>query len=186
MKCKINFYYLMGNFKILHILVLSLIFSFYNCQQDPGEDIFSQIKVQNIKSPDEIDRLKNTTDMTYFVYYYKKSSKTSRMIAPILILLSNKLEHIAEILMVDCDQESFNKVKICDHTDKSKDIFPRMMVLVPPEFRFNPYTKKLNNYVDYPLEGSQVSESILFNFITKYVISRATKLTSNNIDNFLK
>jgi hypothetical protein len=176
----------MGSVKLIHILLLGILFSFYNCQQDPGEEIFSKIKVQNIKTHVELESLKNTTDMTYFVYYYKKTSKTSRMIAPILIQLANKLEHIAEILIVDCDQETFKNVKYCEHTDQTKDVFPRMMVLVAPEFRFNPYTKKLNHYTEFPLEGSQVSESILFNFITKYVLSRATKLTSSNIDTFLK
>ena len=172
--------------KLIAIFILSVFVSIYKSQDDPGEQIFDKIKAHQIKSLQEIEIFKNTTDMTYFIYYYKKSSKTSRQIAQILIPLGLKIDYIAELVLVNCEEDNIKNDKICEHKDLSQDSFPRMDILVPPEYRFNPYTKKLNQYTVFPWQGKEVSEKILFNFITKHVQSKAIKLSSSNIDNFIK
>ena len=170
--------------QLIILVILSLLISLYKSQEDPGEGIFEEISAHKIKEMNEIDILKNTTDITYFVYYYKRTSKTSRMIAPIIGILSRKLENIAEFLLIDCDEEKLKSSELCQ--TENQDLFPRMKLLVPPEYRLNPYTKKINTYAEYPLTEDKVSEPILFNFITKYIHSHSTKLSSDNIDNFIK
>lgn len=176
----------MVNLKIITILFVSGYLSLYKSQEDQGEGIFEKIKSHKIKSLQEIEILKNTTDMTYLIFLYKKSSKISRLIAPQLMILGNKLDYIAELILVDCDEINFINDTVCEHKNQTQDQFPRMKVLVPPEFRLNPYTKKMNQYYEIPFEGKEVSESILFNFITKYVNSHAIKLSTSNLDNFLR
>ena len=176
----------MINVNIISVLLISVLVCMLNTQEDSGEEIFDHIIAHKVKTLQEIEFLQNTTDMTYFIYCFKKSSKTSRQIAPLLLNMAKKLEYIAEFILLDCDEVNFINQKVCEHKNLTLDQFPRMKVLVPPEFRINPYTKKLNGYTEVPIEGKQISNQILFNFITKYVHSHAMKLSSSNIDNFLK
>ena len=167
------------------IFFLVFLVSFVSLQEDVPESVFDHILSQNITDHNQIETLKKTTDITYFVYYYKRTSKTSRLISTILIQLSQKLQYIAEILLVNCENVK-NEPKICKDDDPTKDTFPRMLVLSPPEFRMNPYTKQLNTYSEYSWNIEKVSEQALLNFITKHVVSHARKITGSTINSFLK
>lgn len=172
----------MNGYFIITVLI-NLLFVFVKSIPDIPESVFDNIVAKRPVDQSEIVTLQNTTDNTYFLLYYKKSSNHSRIIGAMLLNMAKKLENLVEILLVDCS--NFKSIECKDDHTKD-DIFPKMKVLVPPEYRFNPYTKKMNTYREVDFRENSVSENILFNFITRNIVSHSQLLTSSSIDNFLK
>ena len=146
--------------------------------------VFDDIISFKIKDMNGIQKLLEETDMTYFVYYYKKTSRNSRLGAELLKPISKKLQFLANILMVDCDEVEQKDTAGCQKDPEAADGYPKMELFSPPEYKFNPYTKKLNSHDRKVYEIPQVNENLIYNFITKSIPSRAMKLTPENFENF--
>jgi hypothetical protein len=146
------------------------------------ENIVNSIKIRNYET--ELNSLTNTTDLTYLVYYYKKSSDNSKFGAYYLKQIDRKLDYLASILLVDCDLVVPRNISHCNSPSKV-DTFPKIKLLVPPMYKFDPKTKKMNSHVEVDYNEEMVTPENIFNFISKHVPSYSTKLTKETISNFL-
>jgi hypothetical protein len=146
------------------------------------ENIVNSIKIKNYDS--ELNYLTNTTDLTYLVYYYKKSSDNSKFGAYYLKQIDRKLDYLASILLVDCDLVIPANVSHCI-SSSNVDNFPKIKLLVPPLYKFDPKTKKMNSHVEVDYNEDMVTPENIFNFISKHIPSYSTNLTKETISNFL-
>ena len=187
------------NIKILPILIIFLLFlskgvisdstgeSNSNSQADESSnDKFAEIHGFRLRHLDGIPQLLNETDMTHFVYYYKKTSPNSKLGAEFLTSISKKLLFLANIILVDCDEVEGGAEDhpMCKVDPRSTDGYPRMEIYIPPELKVNPYTKQVNSHERRTYNSNEVSENSIYNFITQNILSRSTKLNSDNFDNF--
>ena len=152
---------------ILHILFIS-------CDESsfPSFD-FSTLKGVRITNEAQIAETLNSTDMTFFAFYYKKNSESSNQVATIFSQIQHKLEFFAETMLIDCDLESLIEVAQCKNNGQDEDKFVFFEVYEPPVYKFNPYTKAMNTHTKKLFTKDKVSENILFNFITQNIVSRA-------------
>jgi hypothetical protein len=152
---------------------------------DIDESIFQAIEGLTITSEQAIRDILASTDMTYLAYYYVKSSPNSRIGADILSRVAEKLNFLAGILLIDCDDYQTDNQVICKKPEDAKDGFPKMILYVPPEYKYNPYTKQLNEHFTKFYEKNEVSETLIYNFITQNIPSRSIALTSENHETFM-
>lgn len=125
------------------------------------------------------------TDLTYLGFYYKKQSENSEKAALFLLNISQKLEYLSGIILINCEDNSeFEKCKTQDK-DKNIDVFPIITLFVPPELKFNPYTKKFNKHYERLYDKNEFSENLVYNFITANILNKGLKLNPDNIDDFL-
>jgi hypothetical protein len=149
------------------------------------DDLFHSINGLTVRSENSIREILGKTDMTYFVYVYLKSSPNSRTGAEILAKVAEKLNFLAGILLVDCDDYETDNPKICTKPEGAKDGFPKMFLYVPPEFKHNPYTKQVNEHTTKPYDKNEVSESLIYNFIIQNIPSRSVALNTENHETFM-
>jgi hypothetical protein len=169
------------------ILIICFLVGVNSSENEKIEDenkIFDDVISYKIKNIDGIQKLLDETDMTYLAYYYKKTSRNSRLGAQILRPVSKKLNYLANILMIDCDEVEPKDTPACQKDPEAADGFPKMEVYSPPEYKFNPYTKKMNSHNRRLYDTPEVNENLIYNFITKNIPSRAVKLTPENFENF--
>ena len=132
----------------------------------------------------EIYKLSNSSDQTFFTFFYEENSMNSRKSIPIISSLEKKLGLLVKFLKYDCTGNLEN-IDICRKVNLT-DGFQRIAIYSPPEFRINPYTKKLNYHTEVIFKETKFSEIHIYNFITKHIVSHVTKLTTDNIEDFLK
>ena len=177
--------------QIFYLCAILLVFlSAILTQDELPESVFDDIDHHiKLTSTEQFNDLLTTSDTTYLVYYYKKSSKSSKIGARLLQRISEKLEFLAQIALVNCDSDNAQAFKLCkiDDQNKDKDSFPRITVHRPPDYRQNPYTGEVSNHEEKILPNGEVSETILQNFITSNIPStRTLSLNTDNIEGFLK
>ena len=168
-------------------LIVSCFFNFtkQNEERDYSEEIFDEIIGKNITHYEQINNLQNTTDLTYLMFLYKRSSMKSRIIANYLINISKQLQYLAEILLIDCQNfTSFPKINICEENSE-KDSFPKMKLLVPNQFKINPYTGGIMPHKEVSFNETIVSENSIYNFITKNIPSFSVQLSDEDFDGFV-
>ena len=68
--------------------------------------------------------------------------------------------------------------------DDMEDEFYRIEMFVPPQYKYNPYTKELNKHQKLQYAKSDISDKALYKFLTKVIISREQKVNNENFDNF--
>jgi hypothetical protein len=157
-----------------------------DAELEKNTNVYNDIQPSfKINSEEEYERLQNTTDVTYLVYYYKRVHKKSQEIAGYLKNIATKLEYLGTILLIDCATK-FGQTQIeCNDAFKNLNVYPKIKALTPPLYRFNPYTRQMNGYesvqynTDFPL-----TEINIYNFLTLNIGSRSSKLVSDNIDTF--
>jgi hypothetical protein len=182
---------LSSNNKLLITLVLSvfLLIAFVKSEetskQDNSHKIFDEVNSIKLKDMKGLDVLLEESDMTYFAYYYKKTSPNSVKGAEFLKNISTKLVYLAHILMIDCDEIAQTDSFMCKKDPEVADGFPKMEVYSPPEYKINPYTKERNTHSRKMYDSAQVSENALYNFITRNIPARSTKITTENFENFV-
>jgi len=150
--------------------------------------VFNDIKLSiKINSENEYDKLLNTTDVTYLVFLYKRLHQPSQDVARNLVKIATKLQYLSSIMLVDCGSKYGQTLSECADIHTLPQNYPKIKLLVPPEYRFNPYTKKMNRHSELPWEkGDMLKEEEVYNFLTNNIISRSSKLSVDNIDIFTK
>ena len=157
----------------------------YSNNQIPENFDFSELKGIKITSETDITSLINSTDITYFLFYYKKKSSHSKGIGHLLTLIYPKIKYLAEFLLIDCDNGSLISLTQCQNQKEVTDEnFVNFEIYEPPVYKFNPYTKKMNTHVKRFYDKTQVDEKSLFNYITRSIISRAQELNNENYEIF--
>ena len=150
--------------------------------------VYQQVKPSiKLTSEQEYDKLLNTTDISYLIFYYKRVHKESQDVARHLVKIAAKLEYLSGIIMVDCASKYGQTQEQCLDVFEKPTEYPKLKILVPPLYRYNPYTKKQNKHdeIHYPKESPMFEDSI-YNFITTNIISRSSKVTTETLELFTK
>ena len=158
---------------ILFILCFSLSSSSSEVKTLPGKRLNSQ---------EEISNYLKTTDLTVLVFYYKSESEKSNSVAENLKIVYSKLKYLIEYIIVNCDDNNMDECTPID--DSIEDDFFRIEVYVPPEYKFNPYTKGMNKHQKMLYTKTSITDKALYNFLTKTIISREQIINSENFENF--
>lgn len=163
----------------LIFLTFSFLVNFLICNQ-LSKKIFEEIPNSiQIKSNAQLKHILNTTDVTYLAYYYKEDSHNSKLGAHYLTQIASKLDYLAKILLIDCN--SMKRNLECD-----REKFPFISVYIPPLYRINPYTKKIEKHTEYAFDKKSVSPDILIKFVEEHIVSYVTRLTAATFKNFEK
>lgn len=127
-------------------------------------------------------------DVTFLTYYYSKNHTFSKMGAYYLYKLENKLDGLAKIVFIDCDEiKQRDKVNECNVKDKQGEyIFPRMKLAVPPREKYNPITKKVDIHTEVRYSENNVSTDLMYKFIINNLKSHTQILDSSNLKSFLQ
>jgi hypothetical protein len=149
--------------------------------------VYNNIKPSiKLNSPEEYQKLLNTTDITHLLFYYKRVHARSQEVAQYLIKIAAKLEYLSSILLVDCASKYGQTLEACANVFQSPQDYPKVKILTPPEYRFNPITGKQNVHEEVNFPENNLTEENIYNFLTTNIISRSSKLSIDNIDMFTK
>jgi hypothetical protein len=149
------------------------------------DNIINGIKIRDYT---EVERYLNTTDTTYFVYFYNKTGMNSVMGAYYLQKLDRKLDYITKIFLIDCNELiQKNSIKQCQiHKNTTFDPYPQFELLIPPLYRFDPSTKQMNTHTNVRFSEKHVTEDTLYRFIVENIVSYSTQIDSTDIlDTFM-
>ncbi len=175
--------------KIIHLLFVSTsYFNLISCQEGSEDSIPADFIIKNVNHiyfhSQMVEKIKDS-ETTYFLFYYHPDSENSKQGIKFLREIVPKLEYLAEVLLVNCQASDYAERSVCAKPKEVKDGFPRMVVLIPPKVKFNPYTKKPNSYVEKKYTEQEVSPKSLYKFITDNIPDFSVHLNNENIDDFL-
>ena len=169
----LTFFEKIFTFLIVFISCMNFAYSEYEVTKLPGKKFTTE---------EEIQEYLDITDVTVLVLYYKKESDKSNQVAKNLKVVYSKLQYLIEFISIDCDK---SKIEGCrQNDDDMEDEFYRIEMFVPPQYKYNPYTKELNKHQKLQYAKSDVSDKALYKFLTKIIISREQKVTNENYENF--
>ena len=138
---------------------------------------------KRFKTQEEITNYLKKTDLTVLVFYYKTESEKANEIAQNLKVVYSKLQYLVEYIIVNCDN---NHMDECTKTedDLADEEFYRIEIYVPPQYKYNPYTKEMNSHQKLQYAKSDISDKALYKFLTKTIISREQVVTNENYEVF--
>jgi hypothetical protein len=170
--------------KIALLLVIAIL---AKCQDEiPDEGVFKAINGLTVLDEEGVNQILKTTDMTYFVYVFSPASINSRKGGVLVAKVAQKLDFLAGIILINCDNFKADKLSyLCEKSPEAQDGFPKMFLYVPPEYKINPYTRKVNEHTIIAYDKNDVSELSIYNFITPHINSRSVALNSDNVEDFL-
>ena len=160
------------------ITIFLLSFNFIKSESEaktlPGKKFSTQ---------EEISNYLKKTDLTLLVFYYKTESEKANEIAQNLKVVYSKLQYLVEYIIVNCDN---NRMEECTNTedDLADEEFYRIEVYMPPQYKYNPYTKEMNSHQKLQYAKSDISDKALYKFLTKTIISREQIVTNENYEVF--
>ena len=166
-----NFYF----FFFIFISCLIIVHNEYEVSNLPGH---------KFKTEEQIKAFLEKTDVTILAFYYKKESEKSNEIAKSLKIVYKRLRYLIDFILIDCDKSHISECKKIEEED-IEEAFYRIEMYVPPELKFNPYTKELNPHQKLRYAKSDVSDKALYKFLTRVIISREQKVTNSNYKNFI-
>jgi len=145
------------------------------------DEIVNSIK---IRSKNHLMKLLNETDSTYMLYYYSKRSNNSIIGAAQLQIIDRKLDFLAKILFIDCEEVEIEEFPSCNTSNNKKpefDYFPRIRLLIPNSIKFNDQ-KEIIPHNEIGFNKEFVSDKTLFEFITENIISFSVRLNTDNFN----
>ena len=167
-----------SRFCIFILILFLLSFNFTK-----GESQIKTLPGKRFTTQEEISEFLKTTDLTILVFYYKTGSEKSNAVAENLKIVYSKLQYLIEYVIVNCDDNSMEEC-IANDDNIDEDDFFRIEIYVPPEYKFNPYTKEMNKHQKLLYTKTSITDKTLYNFLTKAIISREQLVTSENYENF--
>ena len=176
------------------IVLFKTYFSDSLTQQDLDELSKIDIRVyREVKNSEHFDSMEDfqewvyKTDTTFLTYYYSKNHPFSKMGAYYLYKLENRLDYLAKIVFIDCDEiKNPTMVKDCNVKDRNGErLLPRIKGAIPSKNKYNPITKKIDIHTEVNYSESAVSSELMFKFIINNTISHTHFVTVSNITDFL-
>lgn len=149
------------------------------------EEVFNKLNVFRIRSEEEIGYITEMLDMNILQFYYVPGSIKSRKIAAELIKVNRKIDNLAVIMAVNCEEFIPQDYKHCQKNEYSADSFPKLRLFVTPENRFDAATKTIKRHYDITYSSDDFSDVAIFNFIAGHMTSKAIKLDDYTIKPFL-
>ena len=147
-----------------------------------AESEIKKLPWKRLNTQEEITDYLKKTDLTVLAFFYKPESDKSNSVAESLKIVYSKLQYLIEFILINCDESSMEECRQSD--DEMEDEFFKIEVYMPPEYRYNPYTKELNKHQKLMYTKNSITDKALYNFLTKTIISREQILTNENFDNF--
>lgn len=149
------------------------------------EEIFDKLNVFRIRSEEEVGFITEMIDMNILQFYYVPGSLKSRRIAAELIKVNRKIDNLAVIMAVNCEEFIPQDFKHCQKNEYSADSFPKLRLFVSPENRYDSSTKTIKKHYDITYSSDDFSDVAIFNFIAGHMASKAVKLDEYTIKPFL-
>lgn len=128
--------------KIIFALFISL-FKILLCN-----DVFNIHDVKKIYTRQQAQEMLKDSQRTYFIMYYSPESNNSVTAATFIKEMMPKLDGIVQMVYINCLNSDFMEESVCAKPENIKDGFPRMLLLIPPKHRLNPYTKVPNKFTE--------------------------------------
>lgn len=151
---------------------------------DIDYEVYKNLPGKSINGVVDLDNYKKVNDMSIFTYYYRPESKNSYAILGFVYRIHEKLEYLVDMAFVDCS--SIENESLSECFSKNLDEYPQMYILIPPQYKFNPYTKKEEVFRSVKYSQSSVTEQELYKFVSNNINSKGIKLTSETSKDFLK
>lgn len=198
--------------KVIKVFLLSilgvLLFSFVNCENNENEideDLASKLdddeeeqkkekEVENpinklnvfrIRSEVELGYLTELLDFTILQFYYLPESSESKRVAEELIKVNKRIDQLAIIAAINCEDFDPPNFKHCRQNEYGGDSFPKLRLFVPPEKRYNSKEREIKRHFDVPYTEKEMTENKIFKFITTNIPNKSTSLDSYTITPFL-
>lgn len=151
---------------------------------DPS--IFEEIKgAYRIRSQDELRYLLELSDLTFLKFSYIKNSKNSMSVAKYIKTISEKLNYLAGIILIDCEVFTPQHYDDCQIYDYVNDSFPRLKILIPPEKRYDAVLDAWETHFELPWTEKEMTESSIYNYIVSNIPNKAVKIDINTSYGFL-
>lgn len=148
--------------------------------------IFEEIKgAYRIRSQDELRFLLELSDLTFLKFSYVKNSKNSMSVAKYIKTISEKLNYLAGIILIDCEIFSPQHYDDCQIYDYNNDSFPRLKLLIPPEKRYDVVLDAWETHFEIPWTEKDMTESSIYNYIVSNIPNKAVKIDINTSYGFL-
>lgn len=151
---------------------------------DIDYEVYKNLPGKSVVGFEDLENYKKVNDMTIFTYYYRPDSKNSYAILGFIYRIHEKLEYLVDLAFIDCSLPENESLNEC--FSKNLDEYPQMYVLIPPQFKFNPYTKKEEVFRSVKYTNSSVTEQELYKFVSNSITSKGIKLTSETSKDYLK
>lgn len=153
--------------------------------EDSEESVFNKLNVFRIRSEVELGYLTELMDFTILQFYYVPYSANSRKVAEELIKVNKRIENLALIAAINCEEFEPANFKHCQRNEYTADSFPKLRLFVPPEKRFDHDKREVIRHLDMPYTEKDMTETTIFNFIAQNIPNKSVKLNSFNIVPFL-
>jgi len=145
---------------------------------DPN--IFEEIKgAYRIRSQDELRYLLELSDLTFLKFTYLKNSKNSISVAKYIKSISEKLNYLAGIILIDCEIFTPQHHDDCQVYDYVNDSFPKLRLYIPPENRYDSVLDAWETHFEIPWTEKEMTESTIYNFMISNIPSKANKVDIN-------
>ena len=112
--------------------------------------MFNKLNVFRIRSEVELGYLTELMDFTILQFYYVPYSANSRKVAEELIKVNKRIENLALIAAINCEEFTPPNFKHCHRNEYTTDSFPKLRLYVPPEKRFDHEKREVNRHLDMP------------------------------------
>ena len=154
--------------------------------EKPEKDVFSKLNVFRIRSETELGYMTELMDFVVLQFFYVPYSPNSKRVAEELIKVNNRIDGLAVIAAINCEEFEPLDFKYCKRNSLSTDSFPRLRLFVPPEKRYDSATKKLKRHYDITYTDKDMKETNIFNFISQNIPNLSISLTDYAMPPFLK
>jgi hypothetical protein len=154
--------------------------------EQPEKDVFSKLNVFRIRSEQELGYMTELLDFAVLQFFYVPYSASSKRVAEELIKVNSRIDGLAVIAAINCDEFEPLDFKHCKRNSYSTDSFPRLRLFSPPEKRYDPATKKLKRHYDISYTEKEMKETDIFNFISQNIPNLSISLTNFSMPPFLK
>jgi len=149
-------------------------------------NIFEEIKgAYRIRSQDELRYLLELSDLTFLKFSYIKNSKNAMSVGKFIKTISEKLNYLAGIILIDCETFTPQQYDDCQITDYLNDNFPRLKLLIPPEKRYDAVLDAWDTHFEIPGTEKDMTENSIYNYIVSNIPNKAAKIDINNAYGFL-
>jgi hypothetical protein len=137
-----------------------------------------------IRSKQELNFLLEIEDLVFLTFSYRASSKPSNEIGKHIKSISERLQYLVGIVLIDCDNYEPSFTDDCSNFEN--DPTPRLRLYVPPEKRFEKELDTWATHSSFSFNEKDPNENKIYNFIVSNIPNKSTKLQKNNEYGFLR
>ena len=105
-------------------------------------------------------------DFAILQFYYINHSESSKRVALELIKVNKRIDNLAAIAAIDCDEFEPKDFKHCKRNEYTIDSFPKLRLYVPPEKRYDFASKQIKRHFDIPYTEKDMKEATIISFIS--------------------